>query len=295
MSRSSDALNAFHDVFDESSGLYYNKLGITDQHLLETVEEELFHRNNITRQPLRAFSLEELQAVHKHLFEDLYDWAGKIRNYPTGRGPAPFALPDMIASSYGQLLTQLQKEHFLIGLEKSAFAARVAYFVNELNAIHPFVEGNGRITRIFLQDLAEQAGHKFALVNIAHKKDAWYKAAAYGFTSADETLFIPLIEGALLPALSENKQELFDAARLLLKEDELPQQDFEALQERMLTELRNFPDGLMVPVAQEFVKTTKIEKRQKKLANGEQQVTENKCVDVDLNDIIRELKSENKR
>ena len=75
MSRSSDAVNAFHDVFDESSGLYYNKLGITDQHLLETVEEELFHRNNITLQPLRTFSLEELQAVHKLLFEDLYDWA----------------------------------------------------------------------------------------------------------------------------------------------------------------------------------------------------------------------------
>ncbi len=77
----------------------------------------------------------------------------------------------------------------------------------------------------------------------AHKKDAWYKAAAYGFTSADETLFIPLIEAALLPPLPEDKQELFDAARLLLKEDELPQQDFEALQERMLTGLRSCPVG----------------------------------------------------
>ncbi len=125
-----------------------------------------------------------------------------------------------------------------------------------------------------------------SLVNIAHKKDAWNKAAAYGFTSADETHFIPLIEAALLPALSEYKQELFDAASILLKEDELPQQDFEALQERMLTKLRSWPVGHALPPAKEFVEMIKIEEMKARLALGERQAAENICADVNLSDII---------
>ncbi len=76
--------------------------------------------------------------------------------------------------------------------------------------------------------------------------------------------------------------------------DELPQQDFEALQERMLTRLRNWPDGQIISSVQEFIETTKIEERQKLLFIGELQITGIKCNDADFKSLIREFKAKDK-
>lgn len=161
-----------------------NKFGITDQKKLDLVENDIVISLMPTRPKLKQFSLMEIQKIHKYLFGKIYDWAGEIRNYTTGRAVIPFARPELISTFYeSAILKNLKKENFLIGTNKSEFINRASFFINEFNAIHPFIDGNGRITRIFLQDLAEISKHKLDIQSIT--KDSWYNAMENGFLTGE--------------------------------------------------------------------------------------------------------------
>ncbi|MDG6895712.1 Fic/DOC family protein [Volucribacter amazonae] len=132
-----------------------NKLNIKQAEELAKRENEIIMINFPLRPILTKFTLQEIQTVHYSLFRDIYDWAGKLRDYTTGRGNVPFARPEMIESFYHkQIFLALQQENYLQNCAKSKFIKKSAYFINEFNAIHPFIDGNERLTRIFLQDLA---------------------------------------------------------------------------------------------------------------------------------------------
>ena len=75
------------------------------------------------------------------------------------------------------------------------FASRAAETINDINAVHPFIEGNGRTSREFLKDLAEQAGHPIYVARF--DRASWYEAAARGFEHGDN---IPM-RACLLAAL----------------------------------------------------------------------------------------------
>ncbi|MEG0217749.1 MAG: Fic family protein, partial [Raoultibacter sp.] len=56
------------------------------------------------------------------------------------------------------LFGQLQREQLLTDLEHDVFAERISYYISEINALHPFREGNGRTQRVFVNHLSRQAG-----------------------------------------------------------------------------------------------------------------------------------------
>jgi cell filamentation protein len=68
---------------------------------------------------------------------------------------------------------------------------------NEMNAVHPFVEGNGRTLREFLKDLADVAGHRLVVARL--RKSTWYPASAHGFASGDSTMLRDCLLRALKP------------------------------------------------------------------------------------------------
>lgn len=179
----------FHRYFDESiePPILLNKLGIKNHSELEKVENEITVSLAISRPKFDKFTLKEAKAIHKHLFGPLYKWAGKIRDYTTGRGATPFARPEMIESFYKtQIFDKLKLQSYLIGSSQDEFIRSTAYFINELNAIHPFIDGNGRITRIFLMDLAEKSDH---IINTDFlKKETWYPAMEKGFLTGKTDL-----------------------------------------------------------------------------------------------------------
>ena len=74
-----------------------------------------------------------------------------------------FCYPEHISAEMTELFGTLRKEMYFKGLETPDFARRAAHFIAELNAIHPFREGNGRTQLSFLALLAEHAGHKLDL------------------------------------------------------------------------------------------------------------------------------------
>jgi cell filamentation protein len=97
---------------------------------------------------------------HRHIFQDVYPWAGEFRTVNISRsGQFPFAFSEHIISSLDKLSVDLEKERYLgnIGLPK--FCTRAAHYLSELNAIHPFRDGNGRMQREVIRQLALRSGY----------------------------------------------------------------------------------------------------------------------------------------
>lgn len=115
---------------------------------------------------LAAFDPADYRALHRHLFGDVYEWAGEYRTIRTGKGGNWFAFPEYIAGEMDRLFARLAGPAFLPGGDPDEFIARTADFLGDLNAIHPFREGNGRTQLIFLRLLGLRAGHPFRVEQI---------------------------------------------------------------------------------------------------------------------------------
>lgn len=109
--------------------------------------------------PPGRLSYNHYRAIHRHLFQDVYAWAGKIRTVRLTKGGSTFCYPENIVREMQRLFEGLAKQQHLRGLDEATFASRAAHVLAELNAIHPFREGNGRSQLAFLTALAEQARH----------------------------------------------------------------------------------------------------------------------------------------
>lgn len=75
------------------------------------------------------------------------------------RDTSRFANMALIERYLGGVLARLPAENWLRGLQPESFVARLAHYMGEINATHPFREGNGRTQRVFCALLAEQAGY----------------------------------------------------------------------------------------------------------------------------------------
>jgi fido (protein-threonine AMPylation protein) len=93
------------------------------------------------------------------LFSDLYEWAGQLRTVDISKGNNRFAHHAHIAGAATALFKQLAEEKSLAGLDTASFSKRLAHYLGELNALHPFREGNGRAQREFASHLAHANGY----------------------------------------------------------------------------------------------------------------------------------------
>jgi cell filamentation protein len=108
---------------------------------------------------LGDYDTAHLQAVHRKIFRGLYPWAGELRTVKIAKGESMFALPQHVAPYLTGVLSDLVGEDRLRGLERDDFVTRLTHYYAELNAVHPFREGNGRTQRAFLGHIATEAGH----------------------------------------------------------------------------------------------------------------------------------------
>ena len=92
------------------------------------------------------------RALHHHIFQDVYDWAGEYRTVNIAKTHL-FCLAPFIEKEMGRQFRELNAENNLQRLDMDTFADRAAHHIIELNAIHPFREGNGRTNRLFLEVL----------------------------------------------------------------------------------------------------------------------------------------------
>jgi cell filamentation protein len=136
-----------------------NKLGIKDAEELAAFEAEMSNLQAQIPIQVTALDYEFYRALHRHLFSEVYDWAGEPRKIRIGKGGNWFCFPENIDAEMNKLFQSLVGKNELRGLGAAEFAKQAAHFMAELNAIHPFREGNGRTQLSFLELLADRAGH----------------------------------------------------------------------------------------------------------------------------------------
>jgi cell filamentation protein len=139
-----------------------NRYGIRDPGELARLEADLSARRLAILEQRRlagAYDLAHLQAFHREIFSDVYEWAGEIRTVAIAKGDL-FALPQHIEPYLSNVLRQLSAEDHLRGLGREPTLDRLTYYLSEINATHPFREGNGRTQRAFIGQLAGDAGYR---------------------------------------------------------------------------------------------------------------------------------------
>jgi cell filamentation protein len=166
MSRYSDS----DPYIDPTTGVLKNRLDIANETILEQTEADFVAARSfeLSQTPLKGrFDLAHLQAIHKHLFGDLYEWAGRLRTIDISKGGNRFAHHAHIEIAGASIFQKLAKENHLAELGPDAFSDRAAFYLGELNALHPFREGNGRAQREFISHLAHANSYYVAWENIA--------------------------------------------------------------------------------------------------------------------------------
>lgn len=168
-----------------------NRFDIQDNENLKLIEQDISYAKilYLAANPLKGtFNLKYLQRIHKYIFEDIYTWAGRIRGGQFFfKGDSEFCRADVIYEYADNIFGKLRSENWLRRLERKAFIERLAYYMGEINALHPFREGNGRTQRIFFAELTRRAKYDLDFGKVDGKALLEADIAAYNKN------YIPLI------------------------------------------------------------------------------------------------------
>ena len=128
-----------------------NKFGIKDEKKLSLVEGEITFAkgSELESNPILGnYDFQHYKAIHKYLFEDIYDWAGKIRNVDISKKGTQFAKAEEIEELAGACFSRLKSENYFMNQDFKPFVNNIVDFYCVTNILHPFREGNGRTQRI---------------------------------------------------------------------------------------------------------------------------------------------------
>jgi cell filamentation protein, protein adenylyltransferase len=183
---------------DSLTGVLFNKLGLRTQAELETAEREITHAALILlgeSPAVPTYDLQHLQLIHRRIFADIYECAGEIRTVAITKGSL-FCLPQHIEPAAEDIFGAMRGEDCLRGLGRDAFIARLAYYLGEVNALHPFREGNGRVQRAFFEQLTREAGFRIAWQRLDAARNLNASVATMrGDTGPMRTMLDELVEG----------------------------------------------------------------------------------------------------
>lgn len=138
-----------------------NKLNLHDQDLLAEFELALSMTRAEEPWPSGDLGFLHYLQLHHHLFQDVYDWAGQIRSIRIGKGGNWFCYPEYIESEMLRIFANFQSASCFSGLGVGEFRIKAAHLIAEINAVHPFRDGNGRTQLGFLSLVTERSGFRF--------------------------------------------------------------------------------------------------------------------------------------
>ncbi len=176
------------------SSVLKNRLDLRVQADLDAFEALITAQRGDEPLPGGRLGYAHYRAIHHHLFQDVFDWAGKLRTVRIAKGGSMFCYPEHIDGEMRKLFAALSDARFLRGLPAPGFARQAAHVLAELNATHPFREGNGRTQLSYLTLLAARAGHPLALERM---DPAAMLAAMVASFKSDEAPLAALIEGLI--------------------------------------------------------------------------------------------------
>jgi cell filamentation protein len=126
----------------------------------------------------RAKGFESVKAIHRYLFQDIYEWAGEPRTIDLARKAYADGSADLqrftkaahIEREGCRLFNDLSAANHLRGLTREQFANKLTPFFGRLNQLHPFREGNGRTQRLVWEQVAQHAGHELSFEGISRER-----------------------------------------------------------------------------------------------------------------------------
>ena len=168
------------DPYLQPDGTLKNKFGVADAAELERRESD--------RASWRALSLADsgglakaglarLQAIHHHLLQDVYAWAGEPRTINISKAGFQdstqfhrFTPAAEIEAAARDVFGRAEAAGYFKGLSRQDFAKLAADHFADVNQLHAFREGNGRTQRLYIQSVAPDAGHTLDFAGISHER-----------------------------------------------------------------------------------------------------------------------------
>lgn len=171
-----------------NTNILKNNFKLIDQDKLNQIER-LYSTSRLTEikeDPIVGnFDLKHLQKIHQYIFQDVYEWAGKIRTVDIAKSTL-FCPIQNFDNYQTDIFNKLKKEKYLTNLDIDQFSTKAAYYLGEINMIHPFREGNGRTQREFIRELALNAGYNLNLEQVP--KDKMIRASIQSAAISNDAL-----------------------------------------------------------------------------------------------------------
>lgn len=152
-----------------------NRLGITDPDILKNAEADFHVQRQRQGAPTGDFDLNHLKAIHRHLFQDVYEWAGELRTLEIAKDGSQFQFRQYIETGMADVHRRILRDDYLRDLDVDTFARKAGEIIGDVNYAHPFREGNGRTQLEYLRQLADRAGHPLDPGQIG--RDPWIAAS----------------------------------------------------------------------------------------------------------------------
>ncbi|MDR1872490.1 MAG: Fic family protein [Deltaproteobacteria bacterium] len=150
---------------DPKTGVLRNLGGLTDHGILSFIEAAASTKRTeeLIATVIRVKNSDALFDIHRHLFQDLYDWAGKRRAVEINKGGQQF-FPTSRFDNALRFIDDLIAECLRVCKDdKEKLAKKLAEILDTVNFLHPFREGNGRTQRLFIMFLAKEKGYTLNL------------------------------------------------------------------------------------------------------------------------------------
>ena len=199
------------------SNVLKNKLNIKDSNVLFEAEKELTYIRLLELQtnPIKgSFDYNHLKAIHQYIFQDIYEWAGKLRTVEIGKGNL-FCTTECLESFGEQVFEKYYDSCLSCKNNEEEFVHTFASNYADLNALHPFREGNGRTQREFARLLCLECGYIFDLSCTTHKE--MLEASVLSFNSGDNSALERIFCQAIIPINAYRKID--DRLKILTADD----------------------------------------------------------------------------
>ena len=165
------------------------------------------------------YDFKHLKDIHYFIFQDVYEWAGKIRTVDIGKGNL-FCRVQFIESFAEEVFGDFYSSCYEFRKKKSEFIEAFAKHYADMNALHPFREGNGRAQREFSRELCLACGYVFDLTQTSHEE--MLEASVRSFNSGDSSGFISIFDRSIIPIEKyKNYQSRLTTTILILSQDDI--------------------------------------------------------------------------
>lgn len=176
-----------------------NKLGIKESVRLAESESRIVsvRETELAQEILPGeYNLQHFKQFHCNLFLDLYDWAGETRYVDIEKPGARFAHWRYVDENLSAILGKLEHDGWLHGRSRRSFIERLAYYYSEINACHPFREGNGRTQRAFLRQLSAAANWRLDWSALSHEENI--EASRVSLQSDNRELLMKVLDPVVI-------------------------------------------------------------------------------------------------